>query len=99
MPQYCYSGIRDELHVHKVFVTSMMNRKECVWTSANEMLPLLNKTGLFLRSIITCDESWVRHYDPESKQQSSVWKLKDLSPQKKIQIETSSGKVMVIFFY
>jgi hypothetical protein len=49
MPQYCYSGIRDELHVHKVLVTSVMSRKESVWTSANEMLTLLNKPG---RSIV-----------------------------------------------
>ena len=28
----------------------------------------------FLTSIVTCDESWIHHYDPLSKQQTSVWK-------------------------
>ena len=33
-----------------------------------------------LSSSVTCDESWVTHYDPESKQQSDVWNQKDPPP-------------------
>ena len=28
----------------------------------------------FLNNIVTCDESWVFTYDPESKRQSAQWK-------------------------
>jgi hypothetical protein len=34
----------------------------------------------FLLSMITYDESWMRHYDLTSKQWSGVWKHKDSLP-------------------
>jgi len=30
--------------------------------------------NLFLKRIVTGDETWIHHYDPESKQQSMQWK-------------------------
>ena len=36
----------------------------------------------FLSKVITADETWLHHFDPESKQQSSVWKSPSLTPPK-----------------
>jgi len=36
----------------------------------------------FLTSIVTCDESWIHHYDLLSKQQSDMWKLEFATTQK-----------------
>jgi hypothetical protein len=40
------------------------------------------KIPIFLTSIVTCEESWIHHYDPLSKQQSSVETLKFSTTQK-----------------
>jgi hypothetical protein len=37
----------------------------------------------FLNTVITWDESWIKQYEPEIKQQSLVWKHKDSPPPKK----------------
>ena len=53
----------------------------------------------FLRRIVTVDETWVHHYDPTSKQQSSQWKHTDSPPPKKFRVCKSAGKVMLICFW
>jgi hypothetical protein len=60
---------------------------------------LVEQNPDFLSSIITCDESWIRHYDLESNQQSSVWKHKDSPAPKKFRTAPLSGKVMLILFF
>lgn len=37
---------------------------------------------VFLDCIITTDETWLHYYEPETKQQSSVWKNVDSPPPK-----------------
>lgn len=49
--------------------------------------------------IITVDESWMYHYDPELKQQSSQWKRAQSPPPKKAKLSRSAGKVMMIIFF
>ena len=49
--------------------------------------------------IVTCDESWIQHYDPLSKQQSSVWKYSNSPPPKKFCSSLSVGKVMLLLFF
>ena len=53
---------------------------------------------LFLDRIITCDETWLYYYDPETKQQSSVWTVKGTAPPKKARVCKSAGKHMCIMF-
>lgn len=48
--------------------------------------------------IITTDETWLHYYDPETKQQSSMWTLKGNPPPKKAKVCKSSGKNMCIMF-
>ena len=48
----------------------------------------------FLDRIITCDETWVHHFTPESKRASKQWKHADSPPPKKFRAIASAGKVM-----
>lgn len=52
----------------------------------------------FLDRIVTTDETWLHHYDPETKAQSSVWKTPRTPPPKKARVQKSCGKEMFIFF-
>ena len=53
---------------------------------------------LFLDRIITTDETWLWHFDPETKAQSSVWKTPGTPPPKKAGVNKSGGKHMFVFF-
>ena len=52
----------------------------------------------FLNRIITCDETWIDFFEPESKQQSSMWKHPSSPSPTKALISRSAGKVMAIIF-
>jgi len=53
----------------------------------------------FLDRIISCDETWVDHFTPESKRASKQWKHADSPPSKKFQAIASAGKVMASVFW
>ncbi|GBP71465.1 Histone-lysine N-methyltransferase SETMAR [Eumeta japonica] len=44
--------------------------------------------------IVTVDETWVRQYDPESKQESMQWTKKGERPPKKFKVQKSASKLM-----
>ena len=46
----------------------------------------------FLRQIVTGDESWVYHYDPESKQQSKEYRHKTSPSPKKFKVFSYAGR-------
>ena len=52
----------------------------------------------FLNRVVTCDETWIHFFEPESKQQSSVWKHPSSPLATKALISKSAGKVMAIIF-
>ena len=43
------------------------------------------------------DETWLYLYDPETKQDSSVWLESGSPPPKKARVSKSSGKIMLMF--
>lgn len=49
--------------------------------------------------IVTGDESWIYQYDPETKQQSTVWVFDDEDPPTKVVRSRSVGKQMVAVFF
>ena len=53
----------------------------------------------FLDHVITCDETWVHHFTPESKRASKQWKHADSPPSKKFRAIASAGKVMASVFW
>ena len=52
----------------------------------------------FLNRVVTGDETWIHFFEPESKQQSSVWKHPSSPPPTKALIAKSAGKVMAVIF-
>ncbi len=46
----------------------------------------------FLKKIITCDESWIHFYDPETKRQSQQWIGPNSPKPKKMQINQKCPK-------
>ncbi|XP_052266722.1 protein GVQW3-like [Dreissena polymorpha] len=66
---------------------------------SEEFLRRYRKEGeRFLDHIVTLDETWLWHYDPETKAQSSVWKTAASPPPKKARVMKSGGKHIYIFF-
>lgn len=53
----------------------------------------------FLDRIVTCDETWVAHYEPECKQQSMQWKHTASPVKKKFRAQRSVKKVMLTVFW
>lgn len=49
--------------------------------------------------IVTVDETWIRQYDPESKQESMQWIKKGERPPKKFKVEKSASKIMATIFW
>lgn len=49
--------------------------------------------------IITVDESWMYHYDPELKQQRYWWKTATLPAPKTVKRSRSAEKIMIIIFF
>jgi hypothetical protein len=53
---------------------------------------------LFLERIVTADETWVHHYEPESKAQIMAWKHQKSPVAKKFKSQPSVGKIMLTLF-
>jgi hypothetical protein len=49
--------------------------------------------------VVTGDESWVHHYQPESKHASVQWRHPSLNSTKKFKVTPSSGKVTLTVFW
>ncbi len=58
-----------------------------------------NEGEAFLEQIVTTDETWVHHYEPETKQQSMMWKHSDSPTVKKFKTRASANKVMLTLFW
>ena len=71
--------IREELKTRKIcakFVPRVLreDQKERRCHDSREMGELINSDPAVLDSLVTCDESWVYCYNPETKGQRSTWK-------------------------
>lgn len=53
----------------------------------------------FLDRYITMDETWVHHYDPETKLQSKEWRHSGSPPPRKFKAVPSAGKVLASVFW
>lgn len=53
----------------------------------------------FLRRYVTMDETWIHHYTPESKRQSSEWTGPGESRPKRAKTQQSAGKIMASVFW
>jgi hypothetical protein len=53
----------------------------------------------FLERIVTAEETWVHHYEPESKAQSMAWKRQTSPVAKKFRSQPSASKIMPTLFW
>ena len=71
-------------------------RKTLSWQQ--EMVRLINSDPAVLDALVTCDESWIYCYDPETKRQSSQWKHAGSPRPKKARQSKSTHKPLMIPF-
>ena len=53
----------------------------------------------FLARIITGDESWIHHFDPETQQEARVWKHSSSPTPKRARTRPSAGKILMTVFW
>ncbi|GFV05259.1 histone-lysine N-methyltransferase SETMAR [Trichonephila clavipes] len=53
----------------------------------------------FMKRIVTGDETWCHHYEPETKRDSMQWKHASSPPPKKFRAVKSAGKVLLTVFF
>ena len=63
------------------------------------MAKLINLDPAVLDALVTCDESWIYCYDPETKRQSSQWKQTYSPRPKKARQRKSTHKLLMIPFF
>ena len=93
--------IREELKMRKIcakFVPKVLreDQKERRCHDSREMVELINSDPTVLDALVTCDESWIYCYDPETKRQSSRWKHADPPRPKKARQSKSTHKPLTV---
>ena len=75
------------------------DQKERRCHDRREMVKLINSGPTILDALVTCDESWIYCYDPETKRQSSQWKHAGSPRPKKARQSKSTHKLLMIPFF
>ena len=100
-----YSIVHDDLGYSKVcsrwVPRQLSDDHKCArHTICQEYLDRHTHEGdAFLHRIVTGDKSWVYHYEPESKRQSTQWKHPLSLASKKFKTHASAGKIMLTIFW
>ena len=96
--------IREELKMRKIcakFVPRVLRevQKERCCHDSREMVEQINSDPTVLDALVTCDESWIDCYDPETKRQISQWKHAGSPKPKKAKQSKSTHKLLMIPFF
>ena len=96
--------IREELKMRKIcakFVPRVLreDQKERRFHDSREMVVLINSAPAVLDALVTCDESWIYCYEPETKRQSSHRKHAGSPRPKKARYSKSIHKLLMIPFF
>lgn len=97
--------LHDHLHMSRVcarWIPRLLTpeQKAVRVETCRELLQRFEDGGdAYVESIVTGDESWLHHFDPEGKQASTQWKTPGSPTPKKAKVVKSAGKVMVITFF
>ena len=95
--------LHDHLHMSRVsarWVPRLMtlnqnlltpNQKEQRADSCKELIEIESKESRFFDRIVTMDETWVHHFDPERKSSPMQWKTPSSPKPKKARVEPSCG--------
>ena len=96
--------IHEQLKMRKIcakFVPRVLSeeQKERRHNDSREMVEFIDSDPEVLEALVTCDESWIYCYDPESKRQSFQWKHAGSPRPKKARQSKSTQKLMMIPFF
>ena len=96
--------IREELEMWKIcaqFVPTVLreDQKERRCHDSREMVELINLDPAVLDALVTCDESWIYCYEPQTKRQSFQWKHAGSPRPKKARQSKSTHKLLMIPFF
>ena len=69
--------------------------KQCRLEACSEFLEYCHSDKTFLQQMVTGDETWVYHFEPESKRASMEWRHPTSPCSKKFKSQQCAGKVMV----
>jgi len=73
-------------------------RQQC--QSSEQLLEFFRRdSNYFLSRLVTMDETWLYHYDPETKQQSMEWRHSGSFHPKKFRVQKSPGEVLASSFW
>ena len=95
--------IHEELKMRKIrakFVPRVLreDQKKRRCHDSRKMVELINSDPAVLDALVTCNESWISCYDPETKRQSSQWKHAGSPRPKKARRSKSSHKLSMVPF-
>ena len=98
-----YPIIREGLKIQKIFAKFVPrvlkeDQKERRCHDRRKMVELINIDPAVLDAIMTCNESWIYCYDPETKRQSPQWKHAGFPRPKKARQSKSTHKILMIPF-
>ena len=96
--------IHEELKMRKIcakFVPRVLreDQKERRCHDSREMVTLINSDPTVLDAPVTCNESWIYCYAPETKRQSSQWRHAGSPRPKKARQSKSTNKLLMIPFF
>jgi histone-lysine N-methyltransferase SETMAR len=92
--------LHNELKVSRVsarWVPRLLSpeQRERRLVAVTQLLQRYEREGTeFLDSVVTCDETWVHYFTPESQRASKQWKHNHSPPPKKVKAIFSAGKIM-----
>ena len=66
---------------------------------AQDIILTYNNDPNFLKTIVAADVTWCFQYEPLTKRQSEVWKSPEDSPPRKVRLQKSKVKTMLITFF
>ena len=99
------SIIHEDLDIRKLsakWVPKCLNadQKRLRCQSSDQLLEFFRRDPSdFLSRLVTIDEIWLYHYDPETKQQSMEWRHSGSPRPKKFWVQKSAGKVLASIFW
>ena len=96
--------IREQLKMRKIcakFVPGVLreDQKERRCHDSRKMVELINSDPAVFGVLVTCDESWIYCYYPETRRQSSQWKHASSPRPKKTRQRKSTHKLLMIPFF
>ena len=93
--------ICEELKICAKFVSRVLreDQKERGCHDSREMVELINSDPTVLDALVTCNESWIYCFDPETKRQNSQWKHAGSPRPKKARQSKSTHKLLMILFF